>query len=58
MIKEFPELQITTLLRKPIPEFKERYPKVSLVLGDFDSFDVIEKAASGADIVIRKSLQM
>ena len=54
VIKVFPELQITALLRKALPEFKERYPKVKIVLGDFDSFNVIEKAASEADIVIRK----
>ena len=57
LIKEFPELEITALLRKPVPEFKQRYPKVKIVLGDFDSFDVIEKAASEADIVIRELLQ-
>lgn len=54
MIKEFPSVEITALLRKPLPEFKTRYPDVKIVLGDFDSIDVIEQAASQADIVVRE----
>ncbi len=54
ILTEFPQLQITALLRSSSSEFKNRYPNVKIVLGDFDSFDVIEKAASEADIVVRE----
>ncbi|RFU28296.1 hypothetical protein B7463_g8034, partial [Scytalidium lignicola] len=52
IIKKYEDLEITALLRSPTPEFKRRYPKVQIVVGDFDSFDVIAKAANAADIVI------
>lgn len=32
----------------------EKYPKVKFVYGDLASTDVIEKAASEADVVVRK----
>jgi len=53
--KKFPALQVTALLRSPSAEFKSRYPNVKIVVGDFDAFEVIEKAAADADIVIRKT---
>lgn len=56
IIKTYPDLKINALLRTPSSDFKARYPNVNIVVGDFDSFDVIEKAASEADIVIRKRL--
>jgi nucleoside-diphosphate-sugar epimerase len=51
---EFPTLQITALLRFPSAEFTSRFTNIQVVTGDFDAFDVIEKAAGDADIVIRK----
>lgn len=53
LIAKFPDLEITALLRSPSQEFKERYPKVKIVKGDFDAFGVISGAAQDADIVIR-----
>jgi nucleoside-diphosphate-sugar epimerase len=47
------ELAITALLRSPSKEYSEKYPNVTVVKGSFDDFDVISKAASEADIVIR-----
>lgn len=54
IIKKYGELHVTALLRTPSSELKSRYPKVDIVVGDFDAFDVIEKASLAADIVIRK----
>jgi uncharacterized protein YbjT (DUF2867 family) len=53
--KQFPDLRTTALLRSPSAEFKSRYPNVQIVIGDFDAFDVIEKAAADADIIIREN---
>jgi hypothetical protein len=55
ILKQFPDFRMTALLRSPSAEFKTRYPKMDIVLGDFDAFDVIQKAAAEADIVIRNS---
>jgi nucleoside-diphosphate-sugar epimerase len=55
ILKQFPEICTTALLRSPSAEFKTRYPTVEIVLGNFDSFEIIKKAAAEADIVIRKS---
>ena len=54
VIRKYPELNITALCRSPSSEFKTRYPKVNIVVGDFDDFEVIEKSSSAADVVIRK----
>lgn len=54
IIETYPNLKITALLRSPSNEFKTHYPKVEIVLGDFDSYDIIELAASKANIVIRR----
>lgn len=54
IIQKYAELDITALLRTPSSEFRNRYSKVDIVVGDFDAFDVIEKASLAADIVIRK----
>lgn len=53
--KTYPELEVTALLRSPSKKFATRYPKVKTVKGSFDDFEVIEKAAEDADIIIRKS---
>jgi len=55
ILKQFPEIRTTALLRSPSAEFKTRYSTVEIMLGDFDSFEIIKKAAAEADIVIRKS---
>jgi nucleoside-diphosphate-sugar epimerase len=51
--KTYPDLEITALLRSERADFTERYPNVKVVVGTFDDFDIIEKAANEADIVIR-----
>lgn len=53
IVKRFPKLQVTALLRSKSDDFTSFFPKVKVVLGDFDSFDVIQNAAQEADIVIR-----
>jgi len=52
VLKEFPDIRITALLRSPSAEFKSRYPNVEIALGDFESSDLIEQSAAEADIVI------
>ena len=52
--RQFPALQIVALLRSPSEEFRSRYPKIEIVQGNFDAFDLIENTAASADIVIRK----
>ncbi|KAH8821857.1 hypothetical protein F5884DRAFT_851066 [Xylogone sp. PMI_703] len=52
IVKKYPDLEISALQRSPSSEFKTRYPQVQIVVGDFDAFDVIEKATIAADIVI------
>lgn len=47
-------LSVTALLRAPSKEFASHYPDVKVVEGSFDSFDVIEKAASEHEIIIRR----
>jgi hypothetical protein len=54
VVKAFPSLQITALLRSTSDEFTSRYPQVRIIKGDFDAFELIEKAAHEADIVLRK----
>ena len=53
IVKKHPEYDITVLLRNVPNTFSERYPKVKIVKGDYDSFDIISKAASEADVVVR-----
>ncbi|KIN05165.1 hypothetical protein OIDMADRAFT_50987 [Oidiodendron maius Zn] len=52
VIRKYPKLCVTALLRNPSEEFKARYPDVKIEVGDFDAFEVIEKAASASDIVL------
>ncbi|TVY81910.1 hypothetical protein LSUE1_G003720 [Lachnellula suecica] len=53
VVQAFPDLQITALLRSLSEEFTTRYPRVKIVIGDFDSSDVIAKASSEAGIVLQ-----
>ncbi|KAI9839555.1 MAG: hypothetical protein M1819_002181 [Sarea resinae] len=52
LVKEHPEYDITVLLRKVPDGFKERYPKVKIIKGDYDSAEIISDAASKANIVV------
>ncbi len=54
IIKTYPDLEITALLRSPTEEFAERYPTVKVVRGSFDDFEIVEKAAEDADVIVRK----
>lgn len=53
VVKAYPALELTALLRSTPAEFTSRYPRIKVVKGDFDASDVIEKAAYEADIVLR-----
>ena len=53
IVKAHPEYDITVLLRNVPADFEKRYPKVKIVKGDYDSFDIISDAASKANIVVR-----
>lgn len=54
ILNKYPQLEVTSLLRKPTSEFKDRYPNVKIVTGSFDDFEIIEKAAHDCDIMIRE----
>lgn len=58
VVKAYPDLEITALLRSVPDEFSSRYPNIKIVKGDFDAKEVIEKAAYEADIVLRKYRSM
>ena len=51
-MKEHPEYDITVLLRNIPSDFKQRYPKVNIVEGDYDDTTTIRDAASKADVVV------
>jgi hypothetical protein len=53
-VKKHPEYDFTVLLRKPPANFSSEYPKVNIIQGDYDSFDIIANAAEKAGIVVRK----
>ena len=52
-----PRLRLYTLRpqRRTCQTYRRKYPDVKFVYGDLDSVDMIEKAASEADIVVRMS---
>ncbi|UPK92247.1 hypothetical protein LCI18_003182 [Fusarium solani-melongenae] len=52
LVTAHPDYNISVLLRKPIASFSDAYPGVKVLLGDFDSTDLLKDAASKADIVI------
>lgn len=52
LVTAHPEYDITVLLRKPIASFSDAYPGVKVLLGDFDSTELLKEAASNAEIVI------
>lgn len=53
IVKRFPDLEVTVLVRAASEEFTSVFPKVKAAIGDFDSFDVIQNAVQNADIIIR-----
>jgi nucleoside-diphosphate-sugar epimerase len=56
ILKNYPKLEVTALLRSPSQEFAEKYPGVKVVKGSFDDFEVIESATQDAEIIIRKHI--
>ncbi|KAI8716794.1 hypothetical protein NCS52_00973800 [Fusarium sp. LHS14.1] len=52
LVTAHPEYDITVLLRKPSASFSVAYPGVKVLLGDFDSTELLKEAASKAEIVI------
>jgi len=55
--QKFPALEVTALLRSPSIEFKNRYPRVKIVVGTFDDFNIIKKAALEAEIIMRENFE-
>ncbi|KAJ7444879.1 nucleoside-diphosphate-sugar epimerase [Mycena latifolia] len=47
-----PEYVITAILRKVSPSYVDAYPRVKTIVGDYDSAEILAKAASESDIVI------
>lgn len=54
IISHFPDLEISALSRSTTQEFSDKYAHVNIIKGTFNDFDVIEKASSNSDIIIRK----
>ena len=54
IVSAHPEYEVTAMLRNVPANFEQKYPKVKIVKGDYDSADIIAEAASKADIVIRE----
>ncbi|KAK8096156.1 hypothetical protein PG999_014178 [Apiospora kogelbergensis] len=52
LTKAHPEYSLTVLLRNVPPTFKERYPDVRIVEGNFDNTELIASTAADSDIVI------
>jgi nucleoside-diphosphate-sugar epimerase len=55
LVQQHPEYNITVLLRKVPPNFRETFPNVNIVEGNFDNVELISATAALNDIVIRKS---
>lgn len=53
VVNAHPDYDITALLRNEPASFKEKYPNVKVVKGDYDSTDILTEAASKAEVVIR-----
>ncbi|KAJ7633097.1 nucleoside-diphosphate-sugar epimerase [Roridomyces roridus] len=52
IVQAHPEYSITALLRKVTDHYVQSYPNVKTVIGDYDSAEILAKAASESDIVI------
>ncbi|KAK3110711.1 hypothetical protein LTR53_014719 [Teratosphaeriaceae sp. CCFEE 6253] len=55
LVQQHPEYDITVLLRSEPTKFRQRYPNVQIMRGDYDGGDVLSEQASKAEIVIRGS---
>jgi hypothetical protein len=53
IVTAHPEYEVSALLRNVPDKFSTVYPNVKVVKGDYDSFEILAKAASEADIVVR-----
>ncbi|KAJ7772969.1 nucleoside-diphosphate-sugar epimerase [Mycena maculata] len=47
-----PEYSVTAILRKVSQRYVDEYPRVKIIIGDYDSAEILAKAASESDIVI------
>jgi nucleoside-diphosphate-sugar epimerase len=54
--KAHPEYSVTAILRKVSQHYVDAYPRVKTIVGDYDSADILAKAASESDIIIRMSI--
>lgn len=52
LVSTHPEYNITVLLRNIPSTFEKKYPDVKILKGDYDSSEIITKAASEANIVV------
>ncbi|KAK3112155.1 hypothetical protein LTR53_011858 [Teratosphaeriaceae sp. CCFEE 6253] len=52
LVQQHPEYDITVLLRSEPTKFRQRYPNVQIVRGDYDGGDVLSEQACKAEIVI------
>jgi len=50
--KAHPEYNVTAILRKVSQGYVDAYPDVKTIVGDYDSAEILAKAASESDIVI------
>ena len=56
MYRKYPQFAYTVMMRSALPDFRARYPALTVVIGDYDKVELLEACAAEADIVIRKSL--
>ncbi|KAF2174958.1 NAD(P)-binding protein [Zopfia rhizophila CBS 207.26] len=52
LVRERPDYNITAMFRKVPDEFRQKYPKVKIVTGDYDDFETVANAAANANIVV------
>ena len=55
IVKQHPEYDVTVLLRNEPETFRQVYPDVHVLHGDYDSSELLSEAASKADVVVRTS---
>ncbi|KAL1954277.1 hypothetical protein VTO42DRAFT_1463 [Malbranchea cinnamomea] len=52
LVTRHPEYEITALLRREPEGFRQRYPNIKVVRGDYDSSDLLADCAAAADVVV------